>query len=123
MNVLVIDDDDLVRLVIVEILEAQGFKVWDLPSPIGATKICVDNSIDVVSVDVQMPSMSGDKLSVLLRKNPRLKDIGIVLMSGMGHDELERIRVESGADEMVEKEDMHTSLVRAVRRSVRFRKK
>jgi len=123
MKVLVIDDDDIVRLVMVESLEEAGFDVVDLPSPIGATKTIVDNEIEAVAVDVLMPGMSGDKLSQLLRKNPRLADIGIVLVSSMEPTELERLREESGADEIVQKDDVRTLLPTALKRSVRFRRR
>ncbi len=123
MKVLVIDDDDIIRLVIVESLTDAGFEVFDLPSPIGATKKIVDNHIEAVAVDVLMPTMSGDKLSCLLRKNPRLNKIGIVLISSMDPSDLERLRVESGADEAVQKEDLQQHLPAALRRSIRYRQK
>src|SRR5688572_6479421 len=81
LRVLVIDDDDVARAVIVDVLQQDGHLVTSLPSPIGATKHIVDQQVNVVVLDLMMPSMRGDKLANLLGRNPKLKNLGVVLVT------------------------------------------
>src|SRR3954469_6784583 len=86
-TVLVIDDDDIARALITEILKPH-FQVVELNSPIGATRAAVAACADVVVLDVQMPNISGDMLAKLFRNNPRLRHVGVVLVSGCSMAEL-----------------------------------
>ena len=88
LRVLVIDDDDISREMMVDLLRGDGHLVWDLPSPIGATKHIVTEEVQVVVIDIMMPSMRGDKLAALLSRNPKLKELGVVLVSGATVNEL-----------------------------------
>ena len=81
MKALVIDDDDIARELIVSVLERGGYETFDLPSPIGATQTILDRGIEIVVLDLMMPALSGDKLAKMLRSNPRLRDLTIVLVS------------------------------------------
>ena len=88
LHVLVIDDDDISRETIVAIQREAGHHATSLPSPIGATKHNVSAEIQVVVLNVMMPSMRGDKLAALLFKNPKLKNLGVVLVTGAPATEL-----------------------------------
>ena len=77
-----IDDCEVARTEMVECLRRGRFSASGLESPIGATRVLVDQAIDVVVIDVQMPSMRGDRLAALFRDNPRFADLGVILVSG-----------------------------------------
>lgn len=121
LRVLVIDDDDIAREVIVDVLRRQGHEVSSLPSPIGATKHILGGNVQVVVIDVMMPSMRGDKLAALLSKNPKLKDLGVVLVTGVPTEQLEALADEVNAAAVVEKSEIHQQLGNAVRRAVKSR--
>lgn len=120
LRVLVIDDDDVSRETMMGLLRDDGNAVWGLPSPLGATKHIMMEAVDVVVIDVLMPSMRGDKLASLLSRNPKLKELGVVLVSGAGLSGLESAAAPRGAA-VVDKSVMHEQLVPAVRRSVKRR--
>ena len=88
-NVLVIDDCEIARAEMAQRLARAGFKVSNLASPIGATRVIVDQSIDVVVIDVQMPSIRGDRLAALFKGNPRFVTLGVILVTGSSEAELE----------------------------------
>jgi CheY-like chemotaxis protein len=119
IRVLVIDDDDIARMAMVDLLESAGHQVSDLPSPIGATQKLLQEQIDVVVLDVMMPSLRGDKLANLLRKNPRLQHLGVILVTGALPDELQEVAGQVEAHAVIEKARIDEALVDAVNRAAR----
>ncbi|MDX2051145.1 MAG: response regulator [Polyangiaceae bacterium] len=105
IRVLVVDDDDIVRQTMADDLTEAGCWVESLPTPIGATKAIVQNAIDVVVIDVLMPSMRGDKLAALLRSNPKVGNLSVILISGDAA-ELGQLGDVVKADALVEKCDL-----------------
>jgi CheY-like chemotaxis protein len=118
-KVLVIDDDDIARELIVSILQSAGFSVFDLPSPIGATRSIVDNEVTVVVLDLLMPVLSGDKLTKMLRSNPRLSNLVIVLVSSSDLNDLRRLAVKVNANAVVPKSQLRKELVPAIKDAIR----
>lgn len=123
LNVLVVDDDDVMRMHLVTLLMRAQHVGFELPSAIGVTRAIIQNRIDVVAIDVMMPTLHGDKIAVLLRQNPRLKQLGVVLISSSPFEELRRIAEAVEADGVVHKGDINTTFVAAVERAARDRRK
>ena len=116
-RVLVIDDQEIARKLMARLLTSAGFQVYAQPSAIGATRVMIRNNISVVVIDVHMPALQGDKLVQLFRENPRFTDVGLILVSGTSDgDNLEALGKASGADAVVPKHAIETSLVREVTR-------
>jgi CheY-like chemotaxis protein len=90
-NVLVIDDCEIARAEMVHRLDRAGFKVSSLASPIGATRVIVDQKTDVVVIDVQMPSIRGDRLAALFKGNPRFATLSVILVTAGDEAELEEL--------------------------------
>jgi CheY-like chemotaxis protein len=81
-TILVVEDNELVRLVAVEFLEDSGFMVVEADSADGAIDLLTnDGPIDAVFSDVQMPgSMDGVELAHWIsREKP---DVKVLLTSG-----------------------------------------
>ena len=97
-TVLVIDDSQVARAKMSQLLVDAGFRVHALPSPIGATRAILANNVNVVVVDVMMPGMRGDRLAALFRSNPRFRNLGVILVSGAAESELRRLCAEVQAD-------------------------
>lgn len=102
-RVLVIDDSEVSRVALAETLERAGCQVFQLPSAIGATRLILRHSLRAAIVDVNMPGLSGDRLVAVLRSNPRLRDLAIIVVSGRSDVELETICRETGADGALDK--------------------
>jgi len=102
-KVLVIDDCDVARTEMLECLRRARFSASGLESPIGATRVLVDQAIDVVVIDIQMPSIRGDRLAALFRDNPRFADLGVILVSGGSSAELEQMGRVARADAVLPK--------------------
>lgn len=120
-KVLVVDDDEIAREFLVGVLNRAGFHATAMASPIGVTKRVIDDAISVVVIDVMMPTLSGDKLATLLRKNPQLADLGVVLVSSSPREQVEHLVKQVQADALVSKDEVKTTLATAVAQAVRRR--
>lgn len=65
-----------------------------------------------------MPVLTGDRLAQLLKKNPRFRDLGIVLVTGDSSLDLERLAHTSGAHAGSSKSAVRKDLCRLVESSV-----
>lgn len=115
-GILVIDDSQVARELLCDLLEGAGHRVVSLPSPIGATRKALQESLTVVVIDVDMPGMPGDKLASLFREHRRLEHLGIVLVSGTRETELEDLARRAGADAAVPKSRLQTELTATIER-------
>lgn len=115
-RILLIDDDDISRELLASLLKAARHEVWELPSPIGATRTILRERIEVVILDIHMPQMNGDKSAKMLRENPRMQDLGIILVSSCDVTLLETLARRVGADAIVPKADARARLVPVVER-------
>lgn len=104
--VLVIDDSEIAREEATRVLREAGFQVVALPSPIGATQAIVRHHARVVVLDVFMPTIRGDRLLTLFRKNQRLGHLSVILMSGHSEEELEQLQMEVQADAVLSKRNL-----------------
>lgn len=111
LRVLVIDDSEISRDVMRDILEGGGCTVRTLESPLGATAEVVRFEADVVVIDVNMPVMSGARFVELIRKNYRLLHVKLVLVSGDSEAELRRLGEELQADAVLPKKILADRLV------------
>jgi CheY-like chemotaxis protein len=111
LRALVIDDSDSARLAIASVLRAGGCLVWDLPSAIGASRVAMQNRIDVAVVDMSMPGLSGDKLVKVFRDNPRLEGVVIVVVSGCDAAELADVERTTAVDAVLAKRDLDAFLL------------
>jgi CheY-like chemotaxis protein len=79
-TILLVEDDDSVRLFAKELLIDLGFTVIDTKHPSQAINIFSDNDIDLLVTDVIMPELNGPELYEVLQKDhPELK---VLFMSG-----------------------------------------
>lgn len=80
-RVLVISDSQRMRERLIEILGREEFVVFDQPSVIGATRSIRINGIRAVVIDIEVPGFPAPKLIKLLRVNPRLDGIVVVVIT------------------------------------------
>jgi DNA-binding NtrC family response regulator len=81
-TILVVDDSETVRKVVVALLERANFKVLAADSGASALKLAreTNRTIDMLLSDVDMPNMSGPDLGQILKK--ARPEMHVMLMSG-----------------------------------------
>jgi CheY-like chemotaxis protein len=115
-SVLVIDDSDIDRQVMVDLLMGAGFEVYELPSPIGATRKARELNVRAVVIDQNLPSLDGSKLAALFRTNAGMQDIRVVLVSSSDESQMQDIARQAKADAFIAKQRMHEVLVPTLKR-------
>lgn len=83
-RVLLVEDDPAVRRYLEVVLQRAGFGVTTAADGLEAMKQTLAESFDAVVTDAILPFVSGGELCRYLRRHPRLKDIPVILLSGLG---------------------------------------
>lgn len=99
-RILVVDDEDKIRLIIRKYAEMEGHQVTEAKDGIEAVSICALEDFDVMILDVMMPGMDGFAVCKQVR---RCKKIPVIMLSARG-EEYDRIKgFELGIDDYVVK--------------------
>jgi len=122
IDVLVVDDDEQFGELIVERLVLEGIAAALQAGPFGTINRIRRERPALVILDVNMPAISGQELSKLLREADGLRDIKVLLMSSMDADQLERVRAEVQADAALTKSADRTQLLATVKRLLQRRR-
>lgn len=118
-RVLVVDDDDVARAAICDLLDQSGFTTHELPSAIGVSSTIRRENLHAVILDVNMPSVAGNKVAKMLRENSLFDNVATLLISERDPRELAELGAAARADAVVIKKNMRTDLVPTVRRAIR----
>ena len=88
-NILVIEDDFATLSSIVDLLEAENFKVTSAADGHLALQIVEQskNKIDLIICDLLLPSLNGYEILSALRKNSDTADIPFIVVTGKGRQE------------------------------------
>jgi DNA-binding response OmpR family regulator len=99
-RVLVIDDDDDIRGLVVELLERAGLTVEQAPDGRAGLRAFHRSPADLVVLDVSMPELDGWETLERIRD---LSDVPVIMLTARGA-ELERVRgLQAGADDYMVK--------------------
>ena len=81
-RLLVVDDDPALRESLEELLRLQGYRVLTAADGVEGLRAVHDESPDLIILDVAMPGLDGFSVATLIKKDPTLNQIPIVLYSG-----------------------------------------
>jgi len=91
--VLVVDDSVTVRKVTSRLLERQGMNVMTAKDGVEAVSVLQERKPDIVLLDIEMPRMDGFEVARQVRRDERLSDLPIVMISSRtGEKHRERAR-------------------------------
>jgi CheY-like chemotaxis protein len=82
-EVLLVEDDRDIREIASEILEAQGYRVVQAADGHEALRILRQLRPAVILLDLMMPRMSGWEVKEMLRHDPELASIPVIVMSAV----------------------------------------
>ena len=100
LHVLVVDDEPMVREVVVSYLERDGFKVQEAADGKTALRLVLESRPDLVVLDVMLPAIDG--LAVLSEIRKRY-DIPVILLTARTEEADRVLGLELGADDYVVK--------------------
>jgi cyclic di-GMP phosphodiesterase len=111
-RILVIDDESVIRMLVMEILEAAGYDVVGADSAETALALLEDAEFDLVVSDVIMPGLSG--LELLQAVQAQRASLPVVLVTGAGTYDTLSQALTRGAAGLVTKPFAHADLQSAV---------
>ncbi len=100
---LLLDDNPLVLKLGRALLEKEGCAVRTTSNWGEFGQAMIATPPDMILMDVNMPSISGNRLTEILKMNPKKATIPVVLMSDMPEDALSQMAAKSGADDWIRK--------------------
>jgi DNA-binding response OmpR family regulator len=116
MKILVIDDDDRIRRMVVKVLSADGHQVACAEDGAAGLAMFRQEKPDAVVTDIIMPEREGIETIVSIRKErPETKIIAISGGGRLGDIELLRMALLLGADDVIPKPFRAEDLRRRVR--------
>jgi PAS domain S-box-containing protein len=101
-KILVVDNHPVFLKMMMTLLEKEGHIVLTAADALAALVVLENFTPDVIFLDLVMPGISGDKLCRMIRKNPKFKEIYIVIVSAVAAEEGINYS-ESGADACIAK--------------------
>ena len=103
---MVVDDSQLIREVLRDILEREGYKVSAMINGDEAMRYAKNTHIDLIVTDIDMPVMNGFDLLKMLRTREEHIKTPVVMISGKATNEEKRLGLELGATAYVDKTDL-----------------
>lgn len=112
MNILVVDDEKLIREVIKEYLLLENFNVYEAENGENAILVFKKNNIDLVIMDIMMPKMDGYTACKEIKK---IKDVPFIMLSARSEEYDKLIGFDLGIDDYVTKPFSPKELVARVK--------
>jgi CheY-like chemotaxis protein len=117
-TVLILDDNPLVLKLGRALLEREGSTVLTASNWIEFNHVLAGAVPDIIFLDVNLPSIKGNRLSEVLKSQSNRKDIPIVLISDLPESSLEEMFAASGANAWMRKPLTRDKLVEMIGRHV-----
>jgi two-component system sensor histidine kinase and response regulator WspE len=115
-RVLIVDDSLTVRELERKLLEARGYAVEHAVDGMDGWNAVRAGNFDLVISDVDMPRLDGIELTKLIKADPRLRALPVMIVSYKDREEDRRRGLDAGADYYITKGSFHdTTMVDAVR--------
>ena len=86
-KILIVDDLEANLIALNAILQSAEAQIFPAESGNQALKILLEEQIDIVLLDVQMPGMNGFEVAELMRGNARTRDIPIIFVTAINKEE------------------------------------
>lgn len=84
-NILIVDDSALTRAAIKRILEMvdeiEAGEIYEAENGLKAISVLMNNRVDLVLADLNMPKMNGVEMVARMKKNPETADVPVVVVS------------------------------------------
>lgn len=102
-TILVVDDEEAIRMVEKEVLQELGHEVLEASNGADALAIARERQPHLVLLDLRMPGMTGIEVCQQLRADTRTKDAAIIVVTGLDARVALEESIISGADDFMQK--------------------
>lgn len=113
-KILVIEDDDIIRKLIVRILSQENFEVLESPEGESGLKVAAEEKPHLIICDVMMPKVNGYQVLERLQQDTTTKTIPFIFLTAKAEKSDMRQGMQLGADDYLTKPFTKDELVGAV---------
>ena len=99
-RILIVDDEKMIRNVVKEYAEFEGFETAEAADGMEAVEICRKEDFDIIVMDIMMPRLDGYSAIKEIRKT---KQIPVIMLSARGEEYDKLFGFEIGVDDYVVK--------------------
>jgi len=117
--VLVVEDEDAIRGMLILVLEQAGFETIAVANTADAQKILDQSTVDLILLDWMLPGISGAEWARRLKKEAAYRELPIILLTARGEEEDKVRGLEIGADDYITKPFSPKELVARIRAVLR----
>jgi EAL domain-containing protein (putative c-di-GMP-specific phosphodiesterase class I)/CheY-like chemotaxis protein len=114
LKILVIEDDELIRETLLQLLESQTYRVIVAQNGRVGVQMALSESPDLILCDVQMPELDGYEVLRTLRQNSQAATIPFIFLTAQGAKADFRRGMELGADDYLAKPFTKAELLGAI---------
>ncbi len=100
MKILIVDDEEKIRSVIKEYCLNEGYTVYEADSGKKALQLLIDNTYDLLILDIMMPIMDGFSM---LKELPKERQIPTIILSARDQEYDKLLGFELGIDDYLTK--------------------
>lgn len=113
-KILVVEDEDSIRISIADLLEVQGHQVIEAENGLLGVQLASEHLPDLVVCDIMMPLMDGYEVLSFLRQTPVTADIAFIFLTAKADRADQRLGMELGADDYLTKPFTPAELLSAI---------
>jgi two-component system phosphate regulon response regulator PhoB len=119
LNILVVEDEDAIRGMLVMVLEQAGFLPVAVADAEEAQTALDEAFPDLILLDWMLPGISGVEWAKRLKREPVFRELPIILLTARGEEEDKVKGLEIGADDYITKPFSPKELVARIRAVLR----
>ena len=101
--ILVVEDDEAIRMLLGTVLRGRGFQVTEVDDGRDAHPAALECAPDLVLLDIGLPGLDGFGVLKRLKRDARLSDIPVIMVTAWSEPELVTRALEGGAHDYVRK--------------------
>lgn len=117
--ILIVDDEPAICDMLTLALETAGFRCLQAGNAQQALSLLVDQRPQLVLLDWMLPGMSGIELARRMKRDDRLQDIPVIMLTARSEEDSKVQGLESGADDYITKPFSPRELISRIRAVLR----
>jgi len=124
LSFLIVEDSPTMRqLLAFSLKRFKGCKIIEAIDGVDALKKLASEKVDMILADINMPVMDGLKLITIIRQNPKMKDLPIIIITTEGAEEDRQRGLKLGANAYISKPVQANHLIKTITDLLNSRKK
>ena len=102
-KILVVDDDETMRMLITETLALKDYEILEATNGKSGFELIKEEKPAIVLLDLMMPKLDGYEVIKKLNEEDLMTNIKIVILTAKGKEEEKKLALERGADYFLSK--------------------